>query len=358
MSPSSGKCNGSFIDYLDTKNCRASGPATRFSKKRKLSLKSPKNNTFIAQKKIDFKAKENISSTPYDKKHNQTSTTKRKPLSPAKIKESDSTNVDNEKTEDNEKEKERQIDFGIDDKESADYLVDEKPKAERNLFYIGDEKPSDEVSQDMRVLCEDTFTDDDDDGGEELPKSPFVCSKTDNDSKDVNSDSLDNVDKDCATSVVKEGLNDESKMDLSNYPEEQCTESDKKLNILNSQHSSSQDGQTSNNNKQKKLKIGLNRRHCNGRGASSFLRQTPTSFDKNQNKITQMLDKFKHIPSSSSVNTLSSDTTEINVVLKEEGLLTPMRDSLETFYSSQTISASSKTKQVRTVIQWTRFCLN
>ena len=278
----------------------------------------------------------------------QISTTKRKPLSPVKIEESDSskkTNINDKKTEENENNEEVKVDFEIDEKESADSAEDEKPKAERNLFlYIGDEGPGGKGNRDMKVLCEDTFTDGDEDDNEELPKSPFVCLKTGNNdnSIDVSSNSLDNVvDNKCVTTDVKDNnLDEESNINLLNSPEEQCTVmSDQKSNIY---HVSSQDSCST--KQQKKLKIGLNRKHCNGRGASSFLRQTPPSSDKNQNKITKMLDKFKHIPSSSSVNTPLSDTTETGVVMKEEGLLTPMR---ERDSSQITSSSSSKTKQVR-----------
>ena len=338
-----------------------------------MSLWSPKNtNTVAQQAKIDFKAKENISLpagkclNQQQQQHCTTASFKRKPLSPVKIEESDSCKRAIVKCRKNEEREEKEggekIDFEIDEKQNS--LHEKKPNnSEKTLFYIeddGNESNERSSKEDLKVLCENTFTDDDNDSDSEVSKKSSVCSKlNDNFSSSAISVSDSNptrhpVSNYSSAPDPKEEVERKSSpsMILPKSPSsEPCKEIqdcvveplDGNVNVHRSSLQEEGAAPATTNNKHK-LKIGLNKRHCNGRGVSSFLhRPSPSKKNDNsdsqtQNKITQMLDKFKNIPSSSAVSSSSvEDLTNLSVRdvasrvdLREEGLLTPIRSSSAT----------------------------
>ena len=334
-----------------------------------MSLWSPKNtNTVAQQAKIDFKSKENISllagkclNQQQQQHHCAIASSKRKPLSPVKIEESDSCEraiVKCRKNEEREEEGGEKIDFEIDEKQNS--LHERKPtNSEKTLFYIeddGNESNERSSKEDLKILCENTFTDDDNDSDSEVSKKPSVYSELNDNFSSAISESDSNPTRH-PVSNFSSALDAKAEVEQKSSPSmiaskspssEPCKEIqdcvveplDGNVNVHRS--SLQEEGATpATANNKHKLKIGLNKRHCNGRGVSSFLRRpSPSKSNDNsdsqtQNKITQMLDKFKNIPSTSAVFSSSvEDLTNCSVGdaasrvdLREEGLLTPIRSS-------------------------------
>ena len=266
-SPST-KLNCSFIDYLDQTNCRLTGPTAR----KKILMKSPKKAA--QQLKIDFTAKENVKNS--HKNEHDANTCKREPLSPVNKKK------DIEMQEED-------IDFEIDENEKRDVgdidveITHEKGKEKRSIFYI---EENEKESEDDELLCENTFEDD-----EKASQSSNTSTGR------LMSDGEDPVIPDVLRTPeichVKKQSNDRVEIDSHHESEDVSTQELDEQPIATSQESLTSTQELSQNSKQK-LKIGLSKFRCNGRGASSYVGRAKTT--ESPQKITRMLEKLKDLP--------------------------------------------------------------
>lgn len=288
-----------------------------------MNKSSPKST--IQQAKIDFKAKENIHLTiKCENEHTeQSSPTSRKPLSPV-IKTASNSKKRNEKKE--------TIDFEIDVQRAESNKSDIITKPEKALFYIEDDE--EECKENVEILCENTITDNED---SDSPSTPRLQRHSELDSDEGN---YENSDTSSTDKELQKRLSEGQLENTDNiHKSRNSKQSYDKIGDDDVCISSQEEGVTGSAGK-KTLKIGLNRRHCNGRGASSFLassskKQSDQHSPKSQNKITQMLEKFKNIPKIDtspvqpqiSCTSLVEDLMDQIVDLRDESLLTPAEKS-------------------------------